>query len=224
VRKHLPVNPASKTNWKGDYKPPEAKGGHYRRMNDLDGAPLVFQSLLRASESDAGAAAWALMILTAARPSEALEASWSEFDLMKRRWTIPAARTKTEKDHVVPLSTVAMQILEARAAARTGAFVFEGRDGKPASYSFFTNTPKRVGVENTGSGHSWRSVFADTAADVLHVPSEVREVCLAHSIGKIAGAYRRETGVEGRAKVMERYATWLMSGEADNVVPLKKTA
>jgi integrase len=198
-------------------------------MDDLDQAPAVFQTLLRASESDVGAAAWSFMILTASRPSEALEASWGEINFAERRWTIPAARMKTGKktgkDHTVPLSTVAMQILEARAKVRSGDFVFEGRGGEALSYSAFTKTPQRVGVEGTGSPHSFRSVFADTAADALHAPSEVREVCLAHSIGDIAERYRRGDGFKLRATVMQRYADWLMSEpETDNIVLFAKTA
>ena len=62
-------------------------------------------------------------ILTAARTSEVLGATWGEVDLDKAVWTIPAKRMKAGKEHRVPLSPRAVEILETRQAAGQGLAV-----------------------------------------------------------------------------------------------------
>jgi hypothetical protein len=73
-----------------------------------------------------------------------------------------------------------------------------------------------------GSPHSWRSIFADAAADRLDIQRETREAALQHSLGAVEAAYRRETGVAARAAAMQRYGDWLMGRIGDNVVQLKR--
>lgn len=75
------------------------------------------------------------LLLTAARTSEVLGATWREIDLDNKRWTIPAERMKAGREHRVPLAHPALQILrECRERWPTSAFVFPGRsEGKPLS-------------------------------------------------------------------------------------------
>ena len=83
-----------------------------------------------------GIAARALeyLILTAARTSEVIGATWAEIDLEARLWTIPGSRMKAGREHRVPLSEPVLAILDQLAKARTGEFVFPGwRMGKPLS-------------------------------------------------------------------------------------------
>jgi integrase len=65
-----------------------------------------------------------LILLTGARKSEALSATWDQFDLTAGTWTKPAGATKQKTDHHVPLSTPARQLLAQR--SRTARFVFPG--------------------------------------------------------------------------------------------------
>lgn len=185
---------------------------HFRRI-PLEDAPNAFNVILTSRTGAAGPQtvaldAWLFMIATAARPSEALCASWREIDLDKRLWTLPAARAKTGRAHVVPLSAIALEVLERRREARTGDAVFPSRSGSPLSYPGFAFAPSRVGID-AGAPHSWRSIFRDWAGDVGRIDRDLAEAALAHSLGGVEGAYRRESAVEARRPVMEAYARWL---------------
>jgi hypothetical protein len=83
----------------------------------------------------------------------------------------------------------------------------------------------RAGI-NAGAPHSWRSIFRDTVEDKCHYTREIAEVALGHSLGPVEGAYRRETGVEKRAEIMEAYLGWLTrTGPGNvNIVELRKQA
>jgi integrase len=73
---------------------------HYRAVK-IDDAQEVFRALK--AEEGSAFGAWLFMVLTAARPSEALEARWAEVDFDRRLWTLPPERMKSAKQHVVPL-------------------------------------------------------------------------------------------------------------------------
>jgi hypothetical protein len=82
------------------------------------------------------------------------------------------------------------------------------------SYGAFSAAARGLGFD-VGTPHSWRSIFRDTAEDTLSFPPHLAEAALAHSLGKVTAAYRRETGVEQRRLMMEAYARWLTSERAD---------
>ena len=97
---------------------------HFRRIA-LDDAPEAFRALCEARKGAQGFMAtsldaWLFMVLTAARPSEALHARWSEIDRAKRLWTVPKARMKAEREHIVPLSALALGALVCAGALPVG--------------------------------------------------------------------------------------------------------
>jgi integrase len=158
------------------------------------------------------------MILTTSRPSEALRLRWAEIDLDKRLWTIPAQRTKTAKEHMVPLSRAAMAVLEQQAAVRMNDYVFPGaRPNAPLSYDCFAKSLHKIGIQHVVP-HSWRSTFRDYAGDIADIPRDLAETQLAHSLGATEAAYRRLTAIEKRRGVLERYAAWLDGNTDENVI------
>jgi integrase len=187
--------------------PKKKQRPHFRRL-DRDQAPEVFQKLRELARSSTPRSAVCFMILTAARPSEALCATWDEIDLDKALWTIPAERMKGGREHVVPLSPIAIEILERQAGVRTGNAIFPGRGERPLSYTQFAVAAKSVKLD-IGSLHGWRSVFADWSREVGGIKPEVREASLAHVLSDVVGSYVRETMIQARAKAMTRYADWL---------------
>jgi integrase len=151
------------------------------------------------------------MILCALRPSEALGLQWDEIDWEKRLLKVRAARMKAGREHVVPLSSAALEILEHQRSVSTGDSVFPGRGGSPLSYDTFSTAPARAEPPvNAATPHGWRSVFRDYCGDIAEdVPRDLAEAALAHSLGKIEASYRRRTAVEKRRPIMENYAAWL---------------
>ena len=188
---------------------------HFRRI-ELDMAQSTFRRIHDLAGDSSALPAWVFMTATAARPSEALRARWGEINLDKKLWTIPPARMKNGRAHVVPLSPLALAVLKRQAAVRVSDAIFPGRGGSPLSYDSFVHAPGKAGID-AGTPHSWRSVFRDACGDRLRVDRDLAEAALAHSLGTVEGAYRRETAIEARRPVMEAYAQWLI-GEGANVI------
>ncbi len=147
------------------------------------------------------------MILTATRTSEALNATWDEFDLEAEVWTIPAGRMKARVEHRVPLSQRAMQILhelkEPDAESTDDDYVFAGqREGTPLSNMALLLMLRRMKRDDV-TGHGFRSSFSDWASEVSSFSGELRETALAHTIQKKAErAYRRGDALEKRPAMM----------------------
>jgi integrase len=169
-------------------------------------------------------------IACASRPSETLYARWSEIDLDKRLWTVPAARMKSDREHIVPLSQCALEVLERRdrVRVRTGdaevdsaALVFAGATGRALNYTLFALGPKRAGIDG-GAPHSWRSIFSDWRGEKTNFARELAEFALAHLVPGVAGDYQRETAPQRRYELMEAYGKWLTSDS--NVVRFQKRA
>jgi integrase len=193
----------------------------HRRLA-IDDAQSTFAKIVELAAGKSTLAAWAFMILTAARPGEALYAKWDEIDHDKGLWTVPAARMKTGKEHVVPLSEAALAALARQAEVQTGDYVFPGRGAGRPSYVNFGVATKKAGFD-AGAPHSWRSIFRDWAGDIGRIERDLAEAALAHSLGAVEGAYRRQTAIEAHRPVMEAYSRWL-ADEAGNVVAFKARA
>ena len=151
------------------------------------------------------------MILTATRTSEALNATWDEFDLEAEIWTIPAARMKARVEHRVPLSRRVMKILHdlERDGETEGDYVFAGqREGSPLSNMSLLMMLRRMKREDI-TAHGFRSTFSDWASEVSSFSGELRETALAHAIqNKAERAYRRGDALEKRREMMEAWASY----------------
>ncbi len=161
-------------------------------------------------------------ILTAARTNEVIMAVPAEFDLENALWTIPASRMKAKREHRVPLSPRAVEIVR-EMLALNNAFVFPGKPGKPMSNMNMLNLVGRMGIDVTV--HGFRSSFRDWAAERTGFSHEVCEMALAHTIANEAeAAYRRGDLIEKRRKLMEAWAEFVAAPYADGAVISLKAA
>jgi integrase len=151
-------NPA---RWKGHLEYRLAKRNKARTVEHLAAMPYSeiasFMADLRAVQS-IPAMALELTILTACRSGEVLGARWSEIDLAKRVWTIPASRTKRDKEHTVPLSDASTAVLEAMAAIRDDERIF------PLSATAMRLVLKDLGAKITVHGFRSPSAHGPAAA------------------------------------------------------------
>jgi integrase len=165
----------------------------------------AFMAKLRAQEGIA-ARALEFLILTATRTGEVIGARWDEFDLEAGSWTIPAERMKAGKEHEVPLSARALEIVQGLAKMRPGSYVFPGRRPRdPLSNMALLALLKRMGRSDL-TAHGFRSTFSDWAHETTNFPSEVIEMALAHTIrNKVEAAYRRGNLREKRRELMDAW-------------------
>jgi integrase len=166
----------------------------------------AFLTSVRAKDA-ISARAVEFVILTAARSSEVREATWAEIDLKAGTWTIPASRMKAGREHTVPLSARAVQIL--KHLPRGGELVFPGaREGRPLSDMAMTQLLR--GMDGNGfKVHGFRSTFRDWAGDRTAFDREVIEHALAHKLpNKVEAAYRRSSALEKRRRLMEAWADY----------------
>jgi integrase len=143
------------------------------------------------------------LILTAARTGEVLGAGWAEFDLKAKVWIVPAGRMKAAREHRVPLSDRAVEILKGQ--SRDGARVF------PLSNMAFLQLLKRMGRAGI-TAHGFRSSFRDWAAETHDASRDVAEMALAHAISdKTEAAYRRGDLFAKRRRLMDDWAAYCTS-------------
>ena len=131
--------------------------------------------------------------------------------MFDKTWTTPGKRMKAGKEHRVPLSGRALDILRElqKLAGDTDAFVFPGgKAGKPLSNMAFLMLLRRMGRDDL-TAHGFRSTFRDRTAERTNFPSWVAEMALAHAVGdKVEAAYRRGDLFEKRRRLMEEWARY----------------
>lgn len=149
---------------------------------------------------------------TMVRPSEAAGTKWSEIDLNKRQWIIPAERMKKKQEHIVPLSTQALAILGAvNLISRNREHVFPAdRDPKQHINSQTANMAiKRMGYKGKLVAHGLRSI-ASTTLNENGFNSDIIEAALAHSDkNEIRATYNRTTYLDARQELMQWWSDWI---------------
>lgn len=168
-----------------------------------------FMASLRGDNSDSSLTLQ-FIILTAARYNEGAKVVWDEIDTKAKHWTVPAARMKGGRQHVVPLSEAALSVL-ATAKERTGGagLVFPGlKPGRPLSDVAITKTIKRH-TNSPATTHGFRSTFRDWAGDMTNFPRDVCEQALAHAlVDETEAAYRRSDALAKRRLLMDEWAAY----------------
>jgi integrase len=186
--------------------------------------PALAQRL--AKVESIGGMALHFLILTAARSGEVRGATWAEFDLKSKLWTIPGNRMKAGKEHVVPLTDAAVAIIErAKEIASHEALVFPGIKHKAMSDATMAKALFVAGVKPAdGTVHGMRSAFRDWVSEETNFPSDVAEAALAHVVrNKVEAAYRRGKLLAKRREMMTAWANYCAGMGAD-VLQIKAAA
>jgi integrase len=166
-----------------------------------------------------------LTVLAAARTSEAIGATWDEINFATKTWTVPARRIKAERDHRVPLSDRALEILASLPREQGNPHLFIGaRKGKGLSDMAMLELLR--GMDGNGyTVHGFRSSFRDWCAEQTNYPRELAEAALAHVLkDKTESAYQRGDLLEKRRRLMRDWARYCASPPRaeGEVVPLAR--
>ncbi|HAH6869764.1 TPA: tyrosine-type recombinase/integrase [Escherichia coli] len=184
---------------------------HYPFLT-VEELPDFFKALAGYTGSPLVVLAARLLILTGVRTGELRGAFWSEFDLEKAVWEIPAERMKMKRPHLVPLSTQALEIVQ-QLKVMSGQYplVFPGRNDprKTMSEASINQVFKRIGYTGRVTGHGFRH----TMSTILHEEgfnTAWIETQLAHvDKNAIRGAYNHALYLEGRREMMQWYADYI---------------
>jgi integrase len=157
---------------------------------------------LRALDSNA-ARALEVTILTGLRTAGVIQAKWPEVDIDSRTWTLPPSRTKSGRQHRVPLADRVVEIF--RNLPRGDGFVFKGSRGERVSDHVMLQLLQRLRPGTGATVHGLRSTIVEWAKNA-GVPVEVREELLEHAYkDETRAAYDRDDLFAQRAPVMDAW-------------------
>jgi integrase len=179
-------------------------------------APRFISELLGSKLPKIVKLAYLFLILTAARSTEVLQATWNEFDLENQHWTIPVERMKAGRVHQVSLPDTAMQVLEQicpKHDANPSGYVFEGeRKASSINSNSLLNATKILGYRGLVTPHGFRSTFSTWAYENSIASPETIEMALAHVSGdQVSRAYNKADYLGQRRELLERWANYLLS-------------
>ncbi|HAW9335954.1 TPA: tyrosine-type recombinase/integrase [Salmonella enterica subsp. enterica serovar Infantis] len=167
--------------------------------------PKLMRSLIMSNLSVSTRCLIEWQLLTLVRPSEASGARWVEIDLDAKLWTIPAERMKAKREHIVPLSPQALDILEVMkpiSAHREHVFPSRNDPKQPMNSQTANAALKRIGYGGKLVAHGLRSI-ASTALNEAGFNPDVIEAALAHSDkNEVRRAYNRSTYLLKRIELM----------------------
>ena len=172
--------------------------GHHKAM-PINSLSAFFRDLR--DKDSISSKALQFLILTATRSNEVRGATWDEIDFEKETWTIPATRMKAAKEHRVPLSPAALELLKSLPRFAGEKIVFVAPQGGQLSDMALTVLMRKMNADAVP--HGFRSTFRDWVAEHTCYPNHVAEMALAHTISnKVEAAYRRGDLFDKRREMM----------------------
>jgi integrase len=208
-------------------KPPAAETARDRVLSDgelaavwraADALDLTYSAFIR------------VLILTGQRRSEVAGMTWREIDLDAKLWTLPAARAKNGREHKIPLSDLAVEILRSLPWIADSRFVFS-LFGRGPITAFVLTKQRLDALMPTETApwtlHDLRRTFASGCAR-LGVAVHVVEAALNHRSGSIKGVaavynrYSYDTEKRAALSAWARHVETIVTGAPDNVITLRR--
>ena len=198
----------------------EGKAEHFRSVGHERAGETV-RAVRATGAWWAAKAAFEFLTLTAARSGEVRGMRWEEVDMDSATWTVPAERMKANREHRVPLSPRAIEVLVGAVQYRDGSgLVFPSKSGRPMSDSTLSKLLRENGIE--GTVHGMRSAFRDWCGERTSTSREVAEMALAHVIkDKSEAAYARSDLLDKRRDLMGAWAQYIGT-EGATIVALRR--
>ncbi|BCI65674.1 integrase [Acetobacter aceti NBRC 14818] len=201
------------------------KKGRQPALIDLDALRQLFQDVEAIPAHPVTLLAMRFLALTAVRPGEVHAMAWHEVSADRTTWVIPAERMKMRREHVVPLSRQARDILDAVSTLTgRGPLVFPNARWahRPMSENALGYLLQRAGYAGRQVPHGFRASFSSIMNE--HYPQDraVIDLMLAHSNqNRVEAAYNRALHMERRQELAQIWADLLMSDAADAVTLLQ---
>jgi integrase len=224
------TNPAT---WKGylDTQLPSPRG--LKPVKHQPALPYdhVGDFMMRLRQNDSiSARALEFAIMTGVRSGSVRHAEWTEIDLQKKLWIIPASHTKAKREHRVPLTPQAIRVLKNLPSRGDSSLVFPSPTGKALSdmalSQLMRGMRERGELKVEAVPHGFRSTFRDWAAETTNYPDEIRKAASGHTVGDaVKEAYQRTDLLEKRRRLMQDWAEFLDRPSAKptaKVMPIRR--
>jgi integrase len=185
-----------------------------------------FMAELRRRPQTMAILALRFLILTAVRWSDVRSARAADVDRQKKVWAIPAF-SKTARAHAVPLSSEALEVLDAARilAGRPSDLVFPGANGRPMWNHSALHLIADMGRAGKVTPHGFRSSFRDWALECSTFPAELAEMSLGHTVGTaVERAYRRGDALVKRLAIMQAWSDYIAEPRGATVTPIRRRA
>ncbi|CDG89554.1 tyrosine-type recombinase/integrase [Xenorhabdus bovienii] len=197
---------------------------HYAHLS-VDELPEFLRSIDKYMGSQIVRTALRMLILTGVRPGELRKAEWSEIDLDKAVWTIPAEKMKMRRTHVVPLSEQVIDLLkQIQPISGSYQYVFPSRTDyrKNISDMAINTMIRRMGYSRRATGHGFRHTMSTILHDQDFNTAWV-EKQLAHvDKNSIRGTYNHAQYLDGRREMLQWYADYMEMLERGENVQIEK--
>lgn len=146
------------------------------------------------------------LMLTVARTSEVRLATFGEIE--GEVWTLTPERTKTGREHRVPLTPEALKVIEVARERSPNEYLFPALKAQPISDMAMSSFMKREGYE--ARPHGFRATFRTWVEEQTDTPFEVKEAALGHMVDAgVVGAYQRSDRLEKRRSLMCAWSNYL---------------
>ena len=178
----------------------ERKALPYKQM------PAAFRLIAECGACDTAKACAQFLVLTGARSGAAGGAPWAKIDLEARTWTIPAARMKSRREHVVPLSDAAVAILHSMTGC-SEVYVFPTpRTGRALTDVGLAGATRHIDATVHGS----RATFATWGNETTDHAHETLEAALAHVVGSaVSRRCNRSDYIEKRRALIADWSAFV---------------
>jgi len=205
---------------------PKAPKGHYAAVTKSNDIPALINAI-NAIGSPQSRAAILFCLYTALRPGVVVGARWDEFDLSAMEWHIPASRMKMGNDHITPIPSQILPLLERqRGIADDSPFVFPGVRNPKTQHMHRDSLSKILresGLRGVTVTHGFRATLRTIAREKFRVDADVLEAQLAHAKkDEIQAAYDRTQFLEERHKLVQDWADYLEAQpKSAEVIPMR---
>ena len=204
---------------------------NYAAVTDPKQAGAMMRAIYAYSGHQQVMVALKLSAMLFVRPGELRSMEWAELDLDTSEWRIPGSKMKMKVDHLVPLSTQALALLQSMkplTGARRYVFPSIGRsEDRPMSENTINSALHGMGInKETHTAHGFRAMARTIMDEVLEMRVDLIEHQLAHAVKDPNGrAYNRTAHLPARRAMMQRWADYLdkLRIGAD-VIQIKATA
>ncbi len=209
---------------------PPVKSQHFAAVTEPDQIAAVLRAIDGYEGTLPVRCALRLAPLVFVRPGELRNAEWADIDLDAAEWRYTVSKTNTQ--HIVPLSRQAVEILqELHPLTGRGRYAFpsaRNRKGdRPMSDNAILSAMRRMGIEKDEmSGHGFRAMARTILDEVLGFRPDYIEHQLAHAVRDPNGrAYNRTAHLPERHKMMQDWADYLDKLKAGaEIVPINQSA